>query len=101
MVIEDKTMFTVEDFVESSSIEILEDFLDTGVRYIKVRDESGDVTFYHVYDDGIVSMVALTDPREFTDASQSFARLSNSGEKVMCNDSGVHREWEDIDFFEP
>lgn len=94
MVIEDKTMFTVEEFVESSDVEMVDDFMDKGVRYIEVEgEETGEVTFYHVDDDEIVSVIPLTDPREFTDANYSFARLADSGEKVMCDDEGVHREW--------
>lgn len=95
MVIEDVTQFTVEKFVNTSDVELVDDFMDKGVRYIEVEDEdTGESTFYHVDDEEIVSIIPLTDPREFMDANYSFARLEDTGEKVMCDDEGVHQEWD-------
>lgn len=95
MVIEDKTRFTVDSFVESSDVSLEDDFMVNGVRFIEVSgDGGGELTWYHVDGEGYVSVIELTDPREFDDANYSFARLAESGEKVMCDDDGVHREWE-------
>lgn len=97
--IEDVTQFTVEKFVESSDSMTLEDrFMVLGVDFIEVMIND-ETVFYHVDDDGFVTIVPLLDPREtinppkYSEERYTFAELKDDGSKVLVDDDGLHNNW--------
>lgn len=72
---------------------VTDDFMKNGVRFLELTPDDEAQYFLHVDDLGSVSSTALTDPRDFMDANYTFARIRDTGEKVMVDDDGIHHDW--------
>lgn len=97
MVIDAGKSDTVQEFLgREKNITLHKQFMVYGVEFIQVREDE-DTVYYTVNDNGIVVNIPLgTHPQEFvspTDDSITFSTLYETGEKVMVDDDGVHREW--------
>lgn len=83
---------TVDELQDDDGVEIRDDFMVNGVRFIEVQ-EGHEVYYRNVNPEGEVSDTRLTDPREFGHANYTFARIYGDGEKVMVDDDGIHQGW--------